>query len=172
MKDPLFENKYVRDLNTAKEVYFHHFFGTRVMIIANVIAGLYAAFVLLGVITDLKNAGGYVPQLILLFVYAGVMIYAYDAQVKTQVARDKEVAGGEDFVCSLTVTDREVSVTNPIGTQLVGLEELKYAFLTKSYICVVTNAKYMYLFKKDSFSKGSADELVAFFKGRGVKFRK
>ncbi len=172
MNEPLFENKFVRDLNTAKEVYLHHFFGTRFMIIANAIAGLYGVAILAGLITDFQNARGYIPQVILLFIYIAVMVYAYNASVNTQVARDKEIADGSDFICSLTVTDSEITITNPVGTQSVRLDGLRYAFLTKSYIALVTDAKYMYLFKKDSFSKGSADEFVAFLKNKGLKFKK
>ena len=138
----------------------------------NGIAALYALSIIIGLITDFQSAKGYIAQVILLFIYAMVLYYSYDAQIKTQLARDKEACDGQEFICSLTVTDSEITNTNPVGTQSVRLDGLTYAFLTKSYIAVITNAKYMYLFKKDSFTKGSADELVAFLKGRGLKFKK
>ena len=172
MKETLFENKYVRDKGTAKEIYRHQFFSSKIMLIANVIAALYGIAIIFGLIFDFRDAKGYLFQLVLLFIYAGVLYYSYDAQVKTQVARDSEITGGADFVCSLSVTDEEIRIENPVGAQSLSISELKYAFLTKSYIALVSNAKFMYLFKKDSFSKGDADSFIAFLKDRELKFKK
>jgi hypothetical protein len=167
----LFENRFVRDESTAKEIYGYHFFKRPLMITLYVLIALNAllrsiSFILgtLGPIDAFLTV--ILPLLIILLVFV-----AYRSQVKALVSRDAESAGGGEFFNELRVSDGDITITTPISSQSVGLDKMKYAFMTKGYICVVTKANLMYIFKKDSFSVGDGDSFLAFLREKGIKVK-
>lgn len=171
MNETLFENRFVRDEATAKEVYGYYFFKRPLMIALYVIIAINALAHILTLIlgfSEVKDV--YLPFILLAFILA-MMFVAYRSQVKALVSRDDESAGGEEFFNELRVTDSEISITSPVGSQSIGIDKLKYAFVTRNYICVVTKARLMYIFKKDSFTIGDSYGFIAFLREKGIKVR-
>ena len=120
---------------------------------------------------DFENAEEFMLPCVLAVFLPVMMIISYRSQVKMMVKRDREMANGRELVCNVTVTDGEITFSALDGKNSVSLENLKYAFQTKSYIVVVTNAKLMYLLKNDGFTVGNAEEFIVFLKEKGVKIK-
>ena len=45
-------------------------------------------------------------------------------------------------------------------------------FIDLEYINIITKAKYVYIFKKDSFTLGNAEDFIEFLKSKGIKIQK
>ena len=171
MNETLFENRFVRDEATAKEIYGYHFFKRPLMIALYVMIALNVLIRIPGLIFDYDSWDDSLLPLVLSLFILVMMFVAYRSQVKALVSRDDENAGGEEFFNELRVTDSEMSITSPVGSQSIGIDKLKYAFVTRNYICVVTKARLMYIFKKDSFTTGDGYGFIAFLREKGIKVR-
>lgn len=166
-----FENSFVRDKDTAKEIYQYWFFKKPTMVAMYAILAFYSLACIVGLCFDFENAEEFMPPCVLAVFLPVMMIISYRSQVKMMVKRDREMANGRELVCNVTVTDGEITFSALDGKNSVSLENLKYAFQTKSYIVVVTNAKLMYLLKNDGFTVGNAEEFIVFLKEKGVKIK-
>lgn len=166
-----FENSFVRDEDTAKEIYQYWFFKKPTMVAIYAILAFYSLACIVGLCFDFENAEDFMPPCVLAVFLPVMMIISYRSQVKMMVKRDREMANGRELVCNVTVTDGEITFSALDGKNSVSLENLKYAFQTKSYIVVVTNAKLMYLLKNDGFTIGNAEEFIVFLKEKGVKIK-
>lgn len=170
--ETLFENKYARDKSTAKEIYGYWFFKKPLMIFVYVMLGVYALSCILGFIFDPEGAGELVLPFILLVFCCAAMLISYLSQVKNMVRRDAEMAKGGELLCEVSVSDSEITFSALESRQSVSLEKIKYAFATKNYISVVTEARLMYILKKDSFTLGDAERFIAFLKEKQIKIKK
>lgn len=168
----LFENKFVREKETVKEIYKYWFFGRPIMICVYVLLGVYALSILLGLIFDPAFAGEFLVPFILLIFTGFLMLISYCSQVKTMNLRDEELARGRELFCEISVTDSEIIHSVLENQQSVSIASIKYAFITKNYEVVVSKAQMMYIVKKDSFTVGDADSFISFLRGKGVKIKK
>ena len=167
----LFENIFVRDKKTAKEIYGYWFFKKPTMVAMYSILAAYATACIVGLIIDFESAKESAFPLFCALLLPVLMIISYSSQVKMMVDRDKEMGGGEGISCHVTVTDSELTLTAFDGKNSVSVDNIKYAFLTKNYIVIVTKARLMYILKKDSFTIGDSDGFIAFLLKKGVKVR-
>jgi hypothetical protein len=97
------------------------------------------------------------------------MFISYRSQVKALVQRDREMSGGDPLCCEITVSDEEMTLTALESRSPVSINNLKSAFVTENYIVVITKARLMFIFRKDSFTEGDADSFIAFLKEKGIK---
>lgn len=167
----LFENSFVRDKNTAKEIYGYFFYKRPIMILLYGVIGIYTVLTLLTSILFPEIAADFVIVLMLVALYIILLVLPYRMNVNTMVKRDAEMAGGREFLCEVSVSDSEIIHTAIGNTQSVGFENISYAFITKNYVALVTKAKFTYIFKKDSFTLGDCDGFVAFLKEKGIKIK-
>lgn len=168
----LFENKFVREKETIKEIYKHWFFGRPVMICVYVLLCVYALSISLGLIFDPANAGEFLVPFVLLIFTGILMLISYHSQVKTMNLRDEELSGGRELLCEISVTEGEIVHSVLENRQSVSMASIKYAFITKNYVVVVSKAQMMYILKKDSFTVGDAEGFISFLRGKGVKIKK
>ncbi len=167
MNEPIFKNVFIRDEETLKEFYKHNYLkATRFRIIY---IG-YAILLFLYLVTwNLSLFGAY---LFLGLIFAFIILFSYSQNLKTTIARDKELANGRDVVSQISVFDDKIELTVLENTQSVSFENVKRADQTKNYICVITKAKFAYIFKKGSFTKGDAEGFIEFLRSKGIKVRK
>lgn len=171
MENKLFINEYTRNEETAKEIYGFWFFKRPLM---RVLFWYFAVCAVLGVANVIFNPFWSIESLLFvlyLAIYCGLMYFCYRSQVKTMVKRDVEMSGGRDLICTTTVCDDGISVESLDSKQTYSWEIIKFAFITKSYIILVTKARLMFIFKKDSFTLGDADGFLAYLKNRGIKVK-
>ena len=165
----LFCNKFVRDEDTAKEVYVYWYFKRPLLIVVYSIIAFYSLACILGFILDFdsaKEALGVFVMSIFVFV---LMIVSYHSQVKAMVQRDKEMSGGKPLCCEISVGENEITLSALESRSSVAMSNIKSAFETENYIVVLTKARLMFIFKKDSFTKGDAESFIAFLKEKGIK---
>ena len=72
---------------------------------------------------------------------------------------------------SVCISEEKIVLSDLGNNTELKLSVMKMAFGTKNYIVLITKANHMIILKKDSFTKGSSDELVEFFKQKGVKVK-
>jgi len=166
-----FENKFVREENTAKEIYKHWYFKKPVMVVVHVVLGLYALACILGFILDFESAKETMPIFAMIVFVEVFMLISYRSQVKAMVQRDKEMSGGEALCCEISVTDDEITLSALESRSPVSMSNVKSAFITKNYIVVITKARLMFILKKDSFTKGDANGFIAFLNEKGIKVK-
>lgn len=167
MNEPLFKNSFVRDEKTIKEFYKHNYLtATRFKIIY---IG-YAVLILLSLLTyDISLFAFY---LVLGIVMALVILFSYWQNVKILIARDKETSNGKDLIVEILVFDDRIEHAILETKNTLHFDNIRSVEQTKNYICVMTNAKLAYIFKKDSFTLGNAEDFIEFLKSKGIKVQK
>ena len=164
-----FINKFVRDENTAKEIYGYWYFKRPLMIVVYVILGLYTLSCILGFIVDFQSAKAAMPVFVMILFFVALMFISYRSQVKALVQRDREMSGGDPLCCDITVSDEEITLSALESRSPVSINNFKSAFATENYIVVITKARLMFILRKDSFTEGDADGFIAFLKEKGIK---
>lgn len=171
LMENLFENKYVRNESTAKEIYKYWFFKKPTMAAVYAILSVYALACIFGLSFDFEDAREFIFPFILAIILPVLMIISYRSQVKTMVNRDKEMAQGGELVCEVSVNDNEMTLCAFESRSSILISDVKYAFVTESYITVITNARLMIVLKKDSFTLGDTEGFISFLKEKGIKVK-
>ena len=166
-----FENEFARDESTAKEVYGYWYFKKPLLIVVYIYLGIYLLSCILGFIIDFQSAKDSMPIFVMILFFLSFMFISYRSQVKAMIQRDKEVSGGEPLCCKISVTDEEMTMSALENRTPISIGNLKSAFVTKNYIVVVTKARLMFIFKKDSFTLGDVDGFIAFLREKGIKIK-
>ena len=166
-----FENKYIRDKQTAKDVYGYWYFKRPIMIACYVVLGIWAAIYSLGAILTPGFASDNFIVAFVVTASMSIVLFAYYNQVNGMVKRDMELARGREILCKSTVTDSEIIFSNFGNEVSISIDNVKYAFVTNQYIALVTKAKLMCMFKKDSFTVGDTDSFIAFLREKGIKVK-
>lgn len=169
--DIRFENEFVRDEQTAKEIYGYWYFKKPIMIAMYVILGIYSLSCILGFIVDFESAKEAMPIFVMIIFVVALMLFSYRSQVKAMVQRDKEMSGGNPLNCRISVSDDEITLSTLENRTPVSMSNLNGAFVTKNYIVVITKARLMFIFKKDSFTVGNSDGFIAFLKEKNIKIK-
>lgn len=162
----LFENRYVRNKDLAKEMYRYLIFQRRVMVVSYV-------FILLALLINLAAILVYkiynweiiiLALLLLLF-----QAFRYYFGVKSFARRDQEAFGKELEVQTIVTADHfECTASNGAVTQ-VTFDKIKRAVRTKNLILLQTQARLLYILRGDAFTKGTKEEFVAFLRSKGIK---
>ena len=166
-----FENEFVRDESTAKEIYGYWYFKKPLMIAVYVALGFYFLSCILGLILDFESTKESMPILAMIVFFAVFIFISYRSQVRAMIQRDKEMSGGEPLCCKISVSDEVMTLTALESSSPISLGNLKSAFMTENYIVVLTKARLMFIFKKDSFTLGDTESFVAFLKEKDVKVK-
>ncbi len=166
-----FENSFVRDENTAKEIYRYWFFRKPTMVALYVILAFYTLACIFGLSFDFEDAKDFIFPFFTALLIPVLMIISYRSQVKTMVNRDREMARGSELVTRISVNDNEFTVFSLDSRTSILVSDLKYAFLTGSYIVVITKARLMVILKKDSFTIGDTGSFLAFLREKSIKIK-
>ena len=163
----LFENKYVRNLEWARQSYRYVCFRRPILIFCYIY--LFAAL-LWGLYKSIFN--GYINILIIVIpILFAVVFWMYKRSVKITLQRDIETFGKPCEV-TVTVTDEAIMQTGSFGgNYCLKFYDIKKAVRTKNYIYIITNAKLMYTFKNDGFTVGDKDRFLDFLRMKGVKVK-
>lgn len=165
----LFQNTYVRNKDLAKEIYSYYFFRRPVRIFCHIVLLL---CILLRVYSIILFGWETIDYFVLLYSFLFFLqIPLYYHQVNTMVKRDLELSRDEITVTT-NVTEDYIENINSLGakTQLK-YENIKKCSETKNLILLFSKAKLIYIFRKDSFIHGTADEFKTFIRNKGIKVR-
>lgn len=169
MEEVLFRNEFVRDRACAKEIFTYYVFGRTII---KLMYGFYAFCFVITMICGfiLGDFGGALFIVLAVALLALTMLLNYRVQVKTLVARDAEVSGGEPMLVTTELSDAGLTVRACGNETTMPLDVIKSAYRTKNYIVIITKAKFMYILKNDAYSVGDADGLWALLKRKRIKF--
>lgn len=111
-------------------------------------------------------------SLICALIIAIIIPISYRKNVKATVERDRERCNGKEPYNELFVFDDRIELDILGNNQTLYFIDAKQVRLTKNYIFVYSKANYIYSFKKDSFTLGSAEEFIDFLRSNGIKEQK
>lgn len=165
----LFENNYTRNKELAKEIYSYYYFKRKGLVFLYVIFAFCLVFnVILGTIYDGGNLD--IVNFLLFFYVFQFLCYRY--QVNTMCKRDMECHGKEIYV-ETVVTDSFIQNTASTGSvNKLDYCNVRNAVQTKNLILLRSKANLIYIFRKDTFTKGTPDEFISFLKSKGIKVKR
>lgn len=162
----LFENSYVRNKKLAKEIYRYYYFQRKLLVVCYALISFsFFVNILLVVFEKTYNWGIliFAPCIFLL------QLYCYFRQVNTMVKRDSEIHGKEITVETI-VTNEYIQNTSSTGAvNKLEYDKIRSVVQTKNLILLRSKANLIYIFRKDTFSKGTRDEFIAFLASKGIK---
>ena len=158
----LFENRYVRDKEWAKDLSSYIYFCRPAIIAFDVFFLL--SLLLYVILHDLF-------LLLLPMTWIFLLSFFYFKSVSITLKRDIEVHG-KVIENRVSITNEHIIIENSIGSKIyLNYVDIKKAFQTKKYIYLQTKTKLLCSFKKDGFSMGNEEEFVEFLRNKGVKIK-
>lgn len=163
----LFENKYVRNLQWAKETYRYIYFRRPFLIFCYIYL---LTFLLWGLYKSVFN-GCFNILIIVIPILLAAVFWLYKSSVKITILRDIEIYG-KPIEVTVTVTEEAIMQTNSLDSNLsLNFYDIKKAVCTKKYIYIITNAKLIYTLKNDGFTVGDKGRFLDFLRMKGVKVK-
>ncbi len=166
--EPIFENRYIRDKETAKEISASIYFKQPLFLWTLILCGICFAVNLFCLLAGYEY---YLYGLIFPPVYAAFWFYSYVMFKNSLIKRDAESYKG-DVVITMKVYEDHITAIGADGSE-VKLEygKIKKSVTTKQYIIFTTRARLMYALKNDSFIKGTFEDFITFINSKGIKIK-
>ena len=166
--ETLFESVYVRDEKVAKETFRYFYFQRKVLIACYVVM---ASSFLVAIPLAISGSSNVWPVFIFVPLFFAIVIYRYIQAVRMSVKRDRELFG-EDVTIRSVATDTYVQNLTPDGGNAKAeYRNIRSAVQTKNLILLFTQANLIYIFKKDSFTKGTAEDFIRHLRNRGLQIK-
>ena len=164
----LFENKYTRDKDWAKDIYSYIYFRRPIIIVLDII---YALYLLIGIYNSItSNVVDWVPILIPI-IWCAFVAFIYRKNVNTVIKRDLELHG-KAIEVTVTVAEDIIKQSQSTGSEFqLNYCDIKKVVETKKYIYLWSKTNMLYSFKRNSFSFGAADDFLLFLKNKGIKVK-
>lgn len=166
--EAIFENHFKQDEATLKEAFFRQYYFGKFYAIIDLLM-----FAVIGINWFYNRNGSFISKLfpvVFMSVFWVYKYYSFRNTVKSVMQRNSECAEGGVMENNIFVTKGGFVYSDNAGTrQRVEFEDLKLVYRTKS--CIVLQAKtgVIYICRKDAFTVGTAEGLVAHLKKKGVK---
>ena len=162
----LFENKYTRDAQWAKDSARYIYFRRPSVIIMDAFFALYFAW---GVY-DWVFSGEFYFLRFFIPLYWCVFVFAlYCKNSRLVLERDFEVHGRAVEVV-LTVGNKEIEQRHSTGALYrLSFCDIKKVVQTKYFIYLWSKTNTLYPLKKDGFSVGNGEEFLRFVRNKGIK---
>ena len=164
----LFENKYTRDKEWAKDIYSYICFRRPIIIVFDIIFALYILIGIYNLITLNIVNWSFIFIPVIWCVYIS---FLYIRNVNTVINRDLEMHGKAIDV-TVTVAEDMIKQSQSNSSEFqLNYSDIKKVVQTKKYIYLFSKTNLIYSFKRDSFSIGVADEFILFLKDKGMKVK-
>ncbi len=164
----LFENKYVKNREWAKDVFGYINFRRPLIIVFDIYFFLCIILGIVDIIVD-KNINVYL--FILPIVWMFLQVFIYIKNVNITLKRDLEMHG-KPVEITVTITDENITTVQSTGSEIhLNYADVKKAFQTKKYIYLQTKASLLCSFKKAGFSIGNEEDFLKFLRNKGIKIK-
>lgn len=164
----LFTNSYTRDEKLIKEIYRYEYFRRKLLIIFDIVVILSLLSNILILVVEKKCYWGVFILAPLYFLYK---FFCYWRQVRIIIKRDQEVHGKEISVETI-VTNEYIQNTASTGTvNKLEYENIRNVVQTNNLILLRSKANLVYIFQKDAFTIGNAEDFIKFLKDKGIKVK-
>ncbi len=163
----LFENTYVRDRKIMKEVYQYFYFKSPLYLLIDTIIGL----IFVANIALWLSGKGQMNYAVLIAVPLFLLIRycVYQSALTSLEKQDAELYRGKPVKVQNFVTEKGLKMVIYKNVNEMPYEQIKSVIKTKKVIIISSAANTMYVFDKKSFTVGTAEEFLAFLKGKGIK---
>ncbi|MBO5232046.1 MAG: YcxB family protein [Clostridia bacterium] len=166
--ETLFENRYIKNREWAKDVFGYINFRRPLIIVFDIYFFLYIVIGIIDIIVD-KNIDVY--SFILPIVWIFLQVFIYVKNVNVTLKRDLEIHG-KPIEVAVIVTDEKITTVQSTGSEIhLNYADVKKAFQTKKYIYLQTKTNLLCSFKKDGFSFGNKEDFLEFLRNKGIKIK-
>ena len=166
--ETLFENRYIKNREWAKDVFGYINFRRPLIIVFDIYFFLYIVIGIIDIIVD-KNIDVY--SFILPIVWIFLQVFIYVKNVNVTLKRDLEIHG-KPIEVTVIVTDEKITTVQSTGSEIyLNYTDVKKAFQTKKYIYLQTKSNLLCSFKKDGFSFGNKEDFLEFLRNKGIKIK-
>lgn len=108
-----------------------------------------------------------------LVVYPALLLYRYQRDVKTILARSREIHGDKPAVSRTLFAEDEITLLDTDGNaHPFAYDNLQQVIVTKNLLLLRSKARQSILCEKEKFTKGTWTDCVAFLLEKGLKLRK
>ena len=164
--EPLFENTYTADKSFYQEIYRYFYLSRPAAIVIYVLSAV-GFFIHLPLAIGGKNQSiGFMALAIALPL---MNLILYFRHIRLSARRNNEISSVPISVSTL-VHENSLELAASNGSTInIELSKIRGAVQTKNYIVLRSDARLLYSFSKDGFTKGTKDEFIAFLKSKGIK---
>lgn len=163
----IFENIHTRDEAFYKEIYFHHYFKSKIYRFIDILMGISLLIGIGGLLFEIRTDYTVYGCFVFIILFRVIM---YRRIVKVSIARQKEISASGDILYTITVTEDSIIHKNSLGSEYsIGFASIKKAYQTKNYIILQSGARQWYIFEKDGFVTGNCDDFTKFLNKKGYK---
>ncbi len=100
-----------------------------------------------------------------------INLILYFRHIRLSARRNNEISSVPISVITL-VHENSLELAASNGSTInIELSKIRSAVQTKNYIVLRSDARLLYSFRKDGFTKGTKEDFLAFLKGKGIKVR-
>ena len=164
----LFENSYVRNKELAKEIYRYYYFQRKWLVVCYALLLLsFLSNIFISIFEKTYNWG----VCILVPLFFLFQLYCYFRQVNTMVKRDSEVHGKEISVETIVTNEYIQNTASTGAVNKLEYDKIRNSVQTKNLILLRSRANLIYIFRKDTFTKGNKEDFISFLNGKGVKIK-
>lgn len=163
----LFENEFSDSKQLYSDLLFYYYFMQPRRLILN---GL-LTFLFLFCVILFENPILKILMAVLIVFYWVITLFRFSRDKKIRYMQELEINNGEPAKKRFSVTENSIETLNITsgGERIIPLAEVKRVVKTKHFYFIVTKSLMLYPFSKDHFTKGTAEEFLAFFRNRGYK---
>jgi len=163
-----FENSYVRNKELAKEIYRYYYFQRKWLVVCYALLLLsFLSNIFISIFEKTYNWGVFIFVPLFLF----FQLYCYFRQVNTMVKRDSEVHGKEISVETIVTNEYIQNIASTGAVNKLEYDKIRNSVQTKNLILLRSKANLIYIFRKDTFTKGDKESFIRFLNDKGVKIK-
>ena len=154
--------------STAKEIFFYWTFKRPVQIVKMVITAL----VVLNHLWCLSI--GYIPtpaSWLLLVVWLSILPMNYFTGIRRYIKHGEDIRYKNLDTIKLGITDEAIYPSVTDESYYLEISSIKYAYLTKNYIILVTKNKNSLVLNKNGFVKGDYNSFCQFLESKNIKVK-
>ena len=163
--DTIFEVRYKRDEEIAKEVAKHIFFRSAGRIAMDIFLALY--FVYFVYISFSVGKFQY-PMIMAPLIFA-LQIYQYFRYIQLLLKYDADSNNGEPLEIACGVTEEEIFSFNGGDDFTFTFDRIERAYAGKKLILLKTKTNILYILPRNAFVKGTAEQFIAFLRSKNIK---
>ena len=167
MNEPLFALRYTRTAEHIREAYRFLFFKRPRSVAVLCLNVLLIALCLTEAI--LFRDWFFLVLGAIALALPGKRIWNYFRTLRTIAQRQQELITDGPRETDLQIYDDRLSIRDDSGSAETALENVGRIYRTAHLILVETRGKLMYLLPRDAFVKGTPEDCVRFFAGKGIK---
>ena len=162
----LFENRYTRNREWAKEYWTYNYFFAPFSLIVN---SLLAFLFVIGVFCTLTADFSILWAIFMPIFWYALIVFLCNRNTKLTVQRDMEMFG-KTIDVTVTVTNDNIKVSNTVGSEAhLNYNDVKKAIIAKNYIFLLSKTNTAYTFRKNSFTVGNTEQFLNFLAYKGIK---